>query len=143
MSTGPSATLPLHPQQGAEPTGPAPVSNSNLGTGTQENFQQIGGSGNNQFNARTINYQGEHDSTVLALASSTALTAALQERANTPPPPSSTVPFRRDLDFVDRSELNDLEEKLSAGYAKVALVGLGGIGYDLYIAYGASRRLTM
>ena len=51
--------------------------------------------------------------------------------------------FPRDQDFVDRSELSDLEEKLSAGCAKVALVGLGGIGYDLYIAYGANGRLTM
>jgi len=61
MSTELSDTLPLRSQRGAEPTGPAPVFNSNPGTGIQQNAQQIGGSGNKQFNAKTLNYQSEHD----------------------------------------------------------------------------------
>lgn len=52
------------------------------------------------------------------------------ERAETPPLPSSNVPFRRDPDFVERGTLFDqLYEKLSEPAARVALAGLGGVGY--------------
>ncbi|KAI7340589.1 hypothetical protein KC354_g17189 [Hortaea werneckii] len=72
-----------------------------------KNFRQIGGSHNVQYNADTINY---HD------------------RARSPPPPCSTVPFHRDPNFVDRPELETLEEKLSVWNKRVALVGIGGVG---------------
>ena len=44
--------------------------------------------------------------------------------------PSSNVPFLRDPDFVYRTELGQIEEKLSLGRARVVLVGLGGVGYE-------------
>ncbi|KAJ5656588.1 hypothetical protein N7507_008538 [Penicillium longicatenatum] len=51
------------------------------------------------------------------------------ERPETPPPPLSTVPFRRDPDFIDRGTLLDrAQEKGSIQGARVAFVGLGGIG---------------
>jgi hypothetical protein len=51
------------------------------------------------------------------------------ERSETPPSPLSTVPFRRDPDFIDRQiPLDQLDEKCSAPASRVALVGLGGVG---------------
>jgi hypothetical protein len=51
------------------------------------------------------------------------------DRPETPPRPSSNVPFRRDPDFVDRPPLLDqLHQKCSAPAARIALVGLGGVG---------------
>lgn len=51
------------------------------------------------------------------------------ERPETPPPPVSTVPFRRDPDFIDRGTLLDqIQEKGSTQGARIALVGLGGVG---------------
>ncbi|GAB7336903.1 hypothetical protein MBLNU13_g01181t2 [Cladosporium sp. NU13] len=51
------------------------------------------------------------------------------ERAETPPAPLSTVPFRRDPDFVQRGPLlEEIASKLSRPAARVALVGLGGVG---------------
>lgn len=45
------------------------------------------------------------------------------------PKPFSTVPFARDADFVDRSEISDwIREKLAAPVARAAIVGLGGVG---------------
>ena len=46
----------------------------------------------------------------------------------TPPTPSSTVPFRRDRDFVHREILSDLQRRCSQPASRVALVGLGGVG---------------
>jgi len=43
-----------------------------------------------------------------------------------------TARFRRDPDFIDRSELALLENKMSSPGARVALVGLGGIGCVAY-----------
>jgi hypothetical protein len=58
------------------------------------------------------------------------LTALLQERPETPPSPLSTVPFRRDPDFIDHGTLLDqIHQKSSAPASRVALVGLGGVGY--------------
>ena len=55
-----------------------------------------------------------------------------QERPETPPEPSSNVPFRRDRNFVERGDLLDeISDKLAQPAARVALVGLGGIGYDI------------
>jgi hypothetical protein len=42
--------------------------------------------------------------------------------------PSSTVPFRRDREFVYRAILSDIQTKCSEPAARVALVGLGGVG---------------
>ncbi|OCK74142.1 TPR-like protein [Lepidopterella palustris CBS 459.81] len=59
------------------------------------------------------------------------------ERANIPllelpllsrPIPSSTVPFRRDRDFVDRETLSDIRQRCSQPSSRTALVGLGGVG---------------
>jgi hypothetical protein len=47
-----------------------------------------------------------------------------------PPSPSSTVPFRRDQSFLDRDILAKIRQKCSLPAARVALVGLGGVGYD-------------
>ncbi|KAI4168991.1 MAG: hypothetical protein LQ343_006022 [Gyalolechia ehrenbergii] len=44
------------------------------------------------------------------------------------PKPSSTVPFRRDPDFVDRDILTQIEQKCSKPASRTALVGLGGVG---------------
>lgn len=51
------------------------------------------------------------------------------KRPKTPPTPQSTVPFRRDPDFVDRGTLLDqIHEKTFRPGARVALMGLGGVG---------------
>jgi hypothetical protein len=42
--------------------------------------------------------------------------------------PSSTVPFRRDRDFVDRDILSEIHCKSSQPASRVGLVGLGGVG---------------
>ncbi|KAK3070886.1 hypothetical protein LTR53_009657 [Teratosphaeriaceae sp. CCFEE 6253] len=50
-------------------------------------------------------------------------------RPETPPRPLSTVPFPRDPDFIHRGSLMDeIQQKLSVPAARVALVGLGGVG---------------
>ncbi|KAF2473130.1 TPR-like protein [Lindgomyces ingoldianus] len=49
----------------------------------------------------------------------------------TPANPSSNIPFPRDPDYVDRELLLDrIYKKLSVPASKVALVGLGGVGYE-------------
>ncbi|RHZ73115.1 hypothetical protein CDV55_108323 [Aspergillus turcosus] len=54
------------------------------------------------------------------------------ERPETPPSPLSTVPFRRDPDFVERGTLLDqIQEKCLAPASRIALVGLGGVGRSL------------
>ena len=51
------------------------------------------------------------------------------ERAETPPSPSSTVPFRLDADFVSRGTIQmEIERRCADGAARVALVGIGGVG---------------
>ncbi|KAF4627699.1 hypothetical protein G7Y89_g10454 [Cudoniella acicularis] len=40
----------------------------------------------------------------------------------------TTVPFRRDPDFVDRDILSEINQKCSLPASRVALVGLGGVG---------------
>lgn len=54
--------------------------------------------------------------------------SALPVRAETSPSLASTVPFRRDPDFVGRLELDLLHQRLSFPAARVALFGIGGIG---------------
>ncbi|KAK3340124.1 P-loop containing nucleoside triphosphate hydrolase protein, partial [Neurospora tetraspora] len=51
------------------------------------------------------------------------------ERLETPPPPSATIPFSRDPDFVNRGDILDqIDQLCSKPAARVALVGLGGVG---------------
>ncbi|MCJ1471355.1 hypothetical protein MMC07_010003, partial [Pseudocyphellaria aurata] len=50
-------------------------------------------------------------------------------RTGEPPKPSSTVPFRRDPDFVECGDiLAQIDTRLSLPASRVALVGLGGVG---------------
>ncbi|KAI5205800.1 hypothetical protein E4T39_02783 [Aureobasidium subglaciale] len=49
-------------------------------------------------------------------------------QAQLPPLPASTLPFRRDPHFVDRPELELLQDRLSRPSARVALFGIGGVG---------------
>ena len=44
------------------------------------------------------------------------------------PRPCSTVPFRRDSDFIHRETLSELHKRCAEPAARVALVGLGGVG---------------
>jgi hypothetical protein len=51
------------------------------------------------------------------------------ERLETPPPPFATIPFSRDPDFVNRGDILDqIDKRCSEPAARVALVGLGGVG---------------
>ncbi|KAB5566910.1 P-loop containing nucleoside triphosphate hydrolase protein [Coniochaeta sp. 2T2.1] len=51
------------------------------------------------------------------------------ERPETPPPPSATIPFSRDPDFVERGDILDqIDKRCTEPAARVALVGLGGVG---------------
>lgn len=51
-------------------------------------------------------------------------------RPETPPSPLSTVPFAHDPDFVSRDTLlHQIHEKSSVSGSRIALVGLGGVGW--------------
>ena len=55
---------------------------------------------------------------------------ASAERAETRPAPFTIIPFSRDSDFVDRGDiLEQIRRRCSEPAGRVALVGLGGIGY--------------
>ena len=65
----------------------------------------------------------------------TSFYSAPAEQIEFLPSPSSTVPFRRDVDFVDRrishdrgTLLEQIEQQCAAPAARVALVGIGGAG---------------
>jgi hypothetical protein len=60
MSSAMNTSSPLRQLDATAAVAPNFVSNNNLGGGEQKNFSQTGGSHNKQFNARTINYLGEH-----------------------------------------------------------------------------------
>ncbi|KAK3073690.1 hypothetical protein LTR53_004504 [Teratosphaeriaceae sp. CCFEE 6253] len=63
-------------------------------------------------------------------------------RPETPPRPLSTVPFPRDPDFIHRGSLMDeIQQKLSVPAARVALVGLGGVGKS-QLAIEHAHRVT-
>lgn len=52
------------------------------------------------------------------------------KRPETPPDPSSNVPFRRDQDFVERETLlRKINQKCAMPGSWPALVGLGGVGW--------------
>ncbi|MCJ1383790.1 hypothetical protein MMC17_006904 [Xylographa soralifera] len=59
-----------------------------------------------------------------------------------PPKPSSTVPFQRDPDFVDRGDLlSQVDERCSQPAGRAALIGLGGVGKSqLAIEYAYRTR---
>ncbi|KAN0069055.1 TPR-like protein [Elaphomyces granulatus] len=57
-----------------------------------------------------------------------ATSSTLQTASDTRPTPSSTVPFRRDRDFVHREILSGIQIRCSQPASRVALVGLGGVG---------------
>jgi hypothetical protein len=44
------------------------------------------------------------------------------------PNPSSTVPFRRDPDFINRDVFLEIVQKCAEPGSRTALVGLGGVG---------------
>ena len=44
------------------------------------------------------------------------------------PPPSSTTPFRRDDDFINRDSLDKIRQICTKPASRAALVGLGGVG---------------
>jgi hypothetical protein len=62
-------------------------------------------------------------------ASPTKVDLAPVKRFESPPLPLCGVPFRRDDDFVDRGKLlYQIEGKYAQAAARVALVGIGGVG---------------
>jgi len=63
-----------------------------------------------------------------AATTSSILQKPLADQNPSCPAASSTVPFRRDPDFIDRNVLVDIKEKLREPAARVAIVGLGGVG---------------
>lgn len=69
-------------------------------------------------------------SRLATVASFATLTADLPpELPETSPDPLSTVPFQHDPDYVQRGSLiEEINSKLSRPAARVALVGLGGVG---------------
>ncbi|KAK3898738.1 P-loop containing nucleoside triphosphate hydrolase protein [Staphylotrichum tortipilum] len=53
----------------------------------------------------------------------------ISESRETPPAPFATIPFSRDPDFVNRGDILDqIGQRCSEPAARVALVGLGGVG---------------
>jgi hypothetical protein len=68
------------------------------------------------------------------ITSATLIIPTSSERPETPPHPSCFVPFPRDKEFVDRGTLLDqIRERCAVGGSRVALVGLGGVGYVVWI----------
>jgi hypothetical protein len=64
----------------------------------------------------------------------------LAERPETPPQPFATIPFSRDPDFVDRGDILDrINERCSKPAARIALVGLGGVGKSQLVIEFAHR----
>lgn len=108
--------------------------NVNEGTGSQMNSTLSGGWRNQQFHAETINYRGlcylsNGSKRSLPCGKCTTYSSSA-ERAEIPPPPCAIIPFRCDQDYVPCAPLIDqIYEKLSAPAGRVALVGLGRVGY--------------
>ncbi|KAJ5730155.1 P-loop containing nucleoside triphosphate hydrolase protein [Penicillium malachiteum] len=77
----------------------------------------------------SISFDGDNFGTQVGINNGSIHLPPSLERPETPPPPLSTVPFRRDPDFIDRGSLLDqIQEKASTQGARIALVGLGGVG---------------
>ncbi|KAB5581160.1 hypothetical protein GE09DRAFT_464613 [Coniochaeta sp. 2T2.1] len=84
---------------------------------------------------------------VLSLSESSAAPQWTWLETPTPPPPCANIPFFRDSDFVERGEILDqVDKRCSEPAARVALVGLGGVGKSrLAIEYAhriAAKQLT-
>lgn len=48
------------------------------------------------------------------------------------PKPFSTVPFNKDPNFIERTEISEwLRDQTTEEGSRAALVGLGGVGYDI------------
>lgn len=94
---------------------------------SNQGFQLASNYGNVHYHTR-----GEHGISAKTrnVRMSSMLTASLysREASSTKPNPFSTVPFRRDPDFVDRDILAEVGEKCWKPASRVALVGLGGVG---------------
>lgn len=76
---------------------------------------------------------GEHNMRMATKDDVEQLSKAIQDVSatppSTPPIPSSTVPFPRDPDYVDRQELLErVSAKCSISGSRTVLVGLGGVG---------------
>ncbi|KAJ5813425.1 uncharacterized protein N7503_000175 [Penicillium pulvis] len=78
----------------------------------------------------TINNSGTNDGVLVGINNGTVTTQIhLPQRPETPPSPLSTVPFKRDADFVSRDQLlGQIHEKGLIPGSRIALVGLGGVG---------------
>jgi hypothetical protein len=87
MTSAIDTMLPLRQLNAAATVSPNCVLNKNLGAGAQKNTQQTGGSYNTQFNADTINYNGERalDTHPLVLRSTNG------SRSRTDKDPASTI----------------------------------------------------
>ncbi|OIW25508.1 hypothetical protein CONLIGDRAFT_684069 [Coniochaeta ligniaria NRRL 30616] len=65
-----------------------------------------------------------------------------QPQTPTPPPPCANIPFSRDSDFVERGEILDqVDKRCSEPAARVALVGLCGVG-KLQLAIEYAHRIA-
>ncbi|KAK8057017.1 tpr domain protein [Apiospora saccharicola] len=57
------------------------------------------------------------------------MSIAIHERQETPPNPSSIIPFGRDKDFIPRGDILDrIHQACAIPETRIALVGLGGVG---------------
>lgn len=66
------------------------------------------------------------------------------EPSETPPEPSSLIPFGRDTDFVPRGDtLDRIHEACAVPGSRVALVGLGGVGSVSRYCVAKVARLTV
>lgn len=100
--------------------------------GFQNRWELSGGFHNTQNNARVQNhhYYGAGKSNIDTWSTLVLILMVNTEKGQIATKPTSTVPFLRDPNFVERSEFHQLEEKLRAGRSRVALTGLGGVGYE-------------
>lgn len=102
----------------------------NSGGGTQTDNIIAGGSYNTQYNAGMANYHlppGQFDCHRSYCYVWSVLTLPVKEREEPKPEPFSTVPFKRDPDFVHRDALEEIGKKLQPQTSWAALVGLGGV----------------
>ncbi|KAK3655914.1 hypothetical protein LTR22_010072, partial [Elasticomyces elasticus] len=106
------------------------VTYNNYGSGPQHLEGDIHGGYYSQGDHATMNFAHTYH------------THMLPDRPETPPQPSSNVPFRRDPHFVERAPLADqIRAKLSEPAGRAALVGLGGVGKSqLAIEYARQLR---
>ena len=91
---------------------------------TAGTFQQgIGNAGRDIYNGEHLPFRYA----VLNLTLSTGPVTVLHD-CHPKASPSSTVPFRRDKDFVKRRSLDRIHQICAEPASRAALVGLGGVG---------------